>query len=101
MTHSPDHAERAALQQAWDAAQSLPPLIFTNSEADALVAALRDRDTVVEAIKARKAIYEQKRDASDALADDDSNRHERMQHTVEAFDYLLHDIAALTKDTRL
>lgn len=47
---------------------------------------------IKQAIHDRRAIYEAKRDAADPLADDDSNRYERMQHTVEAFDHLLAEI---------
>jgi len=50
---------------------------------------------VVSAIKARKAIYETKRDASDWEAPDNCNDYERRDFVVECFDYLLRDIFAL------
>lgn len=56
----------------------------------------QDVGVLVEAIRARKAIYEKKRNESDPFAENDCNRHERMQHAVEAFEHLLADIAALT-----
>jgi len=52
-------------------------------------------EQVYDAIVARKAIYQMKRDAADPLCDDDCNKHERMQHTVEAFDNLLAEIDAI------
>ena len=51
-------------------------------------------ERVYGAVRARRAIYEEKRDASNALADADYSRYDLFRHAVEAFEYLEHDIAA-------
>jgi len=75
------------------------------AERDAAIGALEFQGTwneAIEAAKARRAIYAKKWANADPFGPEAFNRHELMQHTMEAFDYLLADFdasaRALTKD---
>lgn len=54
-----------------------------------------ERGKVLDAIAARKAIYQAKCDQCDRATDHGSDRYDRFAHTVEALDILQHEIAAL------
>lgn len=77
----------------------------SNVEAKRIIARaiLADREAqakrVEEAIKARRAIYEAKRDAADPFADDQFCRRDLFNHAVEAFEWLEDEISrALAKE---
>jgi len=55
-------------------------------------------EQIIAVIKARKAIYEKKRDASNPEAPDNCNSYERRDFVVECFDYLLREIGVEATD---
>lgn len=61
----------------------------------ALRAAADEIERIHGLVAARKAIYQTKKEAADPFTNDDSNRYDRMSHTVEAFEHLEAEIALM------
>lgn len=68
---------------------------FSDEIHDALRAAADEIERIHGLVAARKAIYQTKKEAADPFTDDDSNRYDRMSHTVEAFEHLEAEIALM------
>jgi len=52
------------------------------------------QEAAIEIVKRRLSLYEKKRDLSDAFADGDFNQHDKVTHTIEAFETLLGELQA-------
>ena len=50
------------------------------------------REEIIQAIRNRRAIYVQKRSQCNPFSAWSADKHERMSHTIEAFDILLAEI---------